>query len=98
MRLDAMGLPAPGSDERVTDKQCGGAEAVEQGIQGGQKGEAGAGGVRSGMDVNEPEKKGRSRGADEQDGGDGGAGAGWCGHSWPISLGILSENLAMNEK
>ena len=48
-------------------------QAVEQGVERGQKSELRAGG-RGGVNVNEPEQEERSRGADGQDGRDGGAG------------------------
>ena len=52
-----MGLDALCADEGVADEQGGGAEAVEQGIECGQKGVLGAGRC-SGMNVDEPEEKG----------------------------------------
>jgi hypothetical protein len=76
-----MGPNAARPDESVADQQGGGAEPVEQGIERGQKGvfAAGSGG---GVDVNQPEKKDRGGGAEDQNGGDGGEGGGlrWgCG-------------------
>ena len=63
-----------GLDEGEADEQGDGAEAVQDGVERRQKGELRAGCVRGGVHVNQPEEKERGRGADDQDGGDGGAG------------------------
>jgi hypothetical protein len=49
-------LIAARPDEGVADEQGGGAEAVEQGVERGQKGVLRAGG-RGGMNVDQPEEK-----------------------------------------
>lgn len=71
----AMGGDAPRPDERETDEQGAGAQAIQQGVEGGQKGELLAGGVRRGVNVDQPEKKQGSDGTDGKNGGDGGTGA-----------------------
>ena len=76
-----MGRDAVGADEGVADEEGDGAEAVERGVEGGKKCVAEAGCVGGGMEVDQPEEKGRGRRADGEDGGNSGAGAGrWgCG-------------------
>jgi len=74
----AVGFDAVGADEGVADEQRRGGEAVEDGVEGGQKGILGAQG-RGGMNINKPEEKQRCCRADNEYGGDGRAGAGMGG-------------------
>ena len=63
------------ANEGVADEQRRGGEAVEDGVERGQKRELRAGGS-GGMNIDEPEEKDGGCGADGEDGGDGGARAG----------------------
>ena len=67
----AVGGNAVVTHEVEAHEQGDGAEAVEQGVEVGQKGVVLRGGVGGGMDVDEPEEEERGQGADADDGSDG---------------------------
>jgi hypothetical protein len=86
----------PGADEGVADEERDGGEAVEDGVERGEKGRMGAGG-RGGMNIDKPEEKEGGGGADEENGGDGwgraGAGCGGgCGGGHVFLISYCGKN------